>query len=207
MTKPLGTTGVLALVLVAAGCNRASGRDSGALSGPRPESRPPATHTVDNTGYIDNGGRSSSERGRSEMSGMRATEAGGDRPTGTPGSGFPIPIEPSTKRSESSEAPPPRRDGRTTGAPGSAVVGRLAQAMCDQAQTCGRVGPKKMYVSAGACLEGVRPDALGTVDRAGCTNDFDPDAVSRCLGAIRKAACTTTKISAYPECVNLCVPR
>ncbi|MBX3262609.1 MAG: hypothetical protein KIS78_15815 [Labilithrix sp.] len=64
----------------------------------RPEARTSSPRTVDAAGFVDNGGRTSNESARTEMSGMRATETGAERPTGTPGVGLPIPIEPPIER-------------------------------------------------------------------------------------------------------------
>lgn len=92
---------VVALV-AAAGCDRAPARCPSGVTATsasmRPEARSSSPRTVDAAGFVDNGGRTSTDSARTEMSGMRATETGAERPTGTPGVGLPIPIEPSPPR-------------------------------------------------------------------------------------------------------------
>src|SRR5687768_906628 len=63
---------------------------------PRPDQRPPPTRTLHSTGFVDNAGRTSEQTSRGEASGMRATETGSERPTGTAGSGLPLPLDPAT---------------------------------------------------------------------------------------------------------------
>lgn len=179
------------VILTAAACDRAPARSPTDPTA----SRPPANRTIDNTGYIDNGGRSSDMRARTEMSGMRATEAASE-PAGTPGAGLPLPIEASPRKAQS--APAPVRSA-TRGVPASAVVGRLAQAVCDQEQACGQA-------TSGKCLETQRPAVRGAVDRAGCGDDFDPDAVTSCLAAIRRGTCGS-KMTAHAACADLCIAR
>src|SRR5688500_17650196 len=94
---------VLALASVAvAACAKGTGdRASSTITygarQPRPDRRPPPTQTLHSTGFVDNAGRTSEQTNRTEASGMRATETGSERPTGTAGSGLPLPIGPSAQ--------------------------------------------------------------------------------------------------------------
>ena len=84
---------LLGLAFALAGCSGTAqvARVATTSSAADAQSRPAASRTVDSAGFVDNGGRPSSETARTQMSGMRATEGGGDRPTGTPGAGIPVP--------------------------------------------------------------------------------------------------------------------
>src|SRR4051812_42051423 len=78
-------------VVVLAACARGDvgrGAVTTLTSGETNPSPPPQSRTVDNSGWVDPGGRTSDET-RPETSGMRATELGADRPTGT-NTGVPV---------------------------------------------------------------------------------------------------------------------
>jgi len=180
----------------------------------RPEQRVSHPRTVDAAGFVDNAGRTSSETSRSEASGMRATETGSERPTGTPGTGFPIPIEPETRALESSERPRPPDTGRNTtaGAPIEAATGRLAQALCDRENGCGRVGgADKAWPSLATCASSVRVVVRQDLAQADCPDGHDAGALTTCLSAIRRAACDerVDGLASLAECDarTLCVRR
>lgn len=80
------------LALVACGGTQKAARLATSASVEDAQARPAASRTVDDAGFVDNAGRPSSETARTQMSGMRATEGGGERPTGTPGAGAPVPL-------------------------------------------------------------------------------------------------------------------
>src|SRR5688572_29577460 len=117
---------VLAVASVAvAACAKDSGdRASSTITysarQPRPDHRPPPTRTLHSTGFVDNAGRTSEQTNRTEASGMRATETGGERPTGTAGSGLPLPIDPSGHEEQVGEGAGSLGggDGSGSGAPG-----------------------------------------------------------------------------------------
>lgn len=207
------------VLLAAAGCDRALARGPGdvtttrATVTPRPESLPAATHTVDASGFVDNGGRFAEDRVRTEMSGMRVTEMGAQRVTGTPGSGLPVPfLDPKTP-ARPRERPIPDMPGRATaaGAPSEAVAGRIAEAQCDRARSCGRVGGDKAWPSAVTCMEGSTSIAREELGSAGCPDGFDAEVVASCLSALRLAACNARvdSLAALPECNprSLCLAR
>lgn len=199
---------VTAAVAAAAACERAQTRapaDARTTSASmRPEARPAPVKTVDKDGFVDNAGRSSSETARTEMSGMRATEIGSERPTGTPGIGFPIPLEPRTREPQPPERAPAPPIGRTTttGAPIEGVASRAAQALCDRETSCERVGPNRPWGSLASCTNALRPIASEDLAESGCSDGFEPTAVAACLSAMRLSACDkrVDRLGAFPEC-------
>ncbi len=211
---------VLAALAAAAGCDRAGPRGPTAVtttSATAPEDQGPNRNshprTVDAAGFVDNGGRTSSETSRSELSGMRATETGSERVTGTPGSGFPLPIEPKTSTVESGERPRPPETGRNTtaGPPSEQVTGRLTQALCDRETSCGRVGASKAWPSVATCTSSVRVVVRQDLSAMECPDGHDPGAVTTCLSAIRLASCDkrVDGLATLPECDvhALCIHR
>ncbi len=201
----------------AAGCDRArtrgpSGVTTTTAENIRPDRRPPPARTVDAAGFMDNGGRSSNETVRTELSGMRAAESGTHAPTGTPGSGLPLPIEPGTRGAESGERPRPPELGRNApaGAPTVTVTERVAQALCDHENVCGRVGSKDAPTLA-TCMSRIRLGVQDDLAQAGCPNGHDPNEVADCLSAIRLASCDrrVDSLGALPECDarSLCLQR
>jgi hypothetical protein len=145
------------------------------------------------------------------MSGMRASETGSERPTGTPGSGTPIPFEPGLGGPAASErergqgtpagggggGPAPgadgplgNEDGRSgNGAPGDAVVSRVARARCDRETYCNRVGEGKAFGTGEQCTNVLRERARADVVGAGCDRGFETSQLGMCLNAIRQAPC------------------
>ena len=198
----------LGVLAAAAGCDRARTRGPSGVTttsaSVHPEARTSHPRTVDAAGFVDNAGRTSSETSRSELSGMRATETGSERPTGTPGTGLPIPIEPETRTMESGERPRPPATGRNTtaGAPSEAVTGRLTQALCDHENSCGRVGTNRSFPSMPPCASSVRVVVRKDLAQAECPDGHDPAAITTCLSAIRLAACddAVDGLGALPEC-------
>jgi len=209
------TIGVFAL---ACGREIAPGAPSLTSATPRPEATVPTTRTIDNAGFVDNGGRTSDETNRSEMSGMRATEAGSERPTGTPGSGTPIPIP--TPRGA---APPPTRGegagaasserGTTVTSTGGPVVEageRLARARCDRETTCNRIGRGRAWATQDQCFASQRERVGDAVSALGCPHGIDNVQLAICLNALRGQACSdgSGDLSVLPECMAsaLCSP-
>jgi hypothetical protein len=175
---------------------------------PNPAAVPPPTHTVDNAGFVDNGGRTSDEVARTQLSGMRATEMGSQRLTGTPASGLPIPgLDPPTPKREPEEMPRPRvaEPSVTAGAPNASLVGRLVQAVCDHETVCGHVGPSRRWGSSAACAEGVREPVRADVDATECLDGLDAAAVSACLTTLRRASCESAPQK--PSALRPCEPR
>lgn len=208
---------VLAALPTAAGCDRARTRGpSGATTtsaSMRPEARTAHPRTVDAAGFVDNAGRTSNETVRTEASGMRATETGSEVPTGTPGVGFPIPLEPSPSEFESGERPGPRgtEPSTPTGAPSEAIAGRLAQALCDRENACGHVGANKSWPSLATCTSGMHPVVRNHLAESACPDGHDLASVSTCLSAIRLEGCDrrVDSVGAVPECAgrSLCLQR
>lgn len=185
---------------------------------PRPDRTPASTRTVDSAGWTDNAGRTSEQNGRSEMSGMRATEAGSEKPTGTPGSGTPIPLGPQWEPVAPGEqvgereaaGPLGNDDGSGTGAPGETIVGRVARARCDREQYCDRVGEGKPFGTGEQCTNVLRERARAEVVHAQCERGFETSQVALCLNAIRQAPCDVRldSMDSLPSCQSkeLCVP-
>lgn len=157
---------------------------------PRPEANTSSTRTVDNAGFVDNAGMTSDQRGRTEASGMRATETGSERPTGTPATGAPVPaMEPSTGPGPGRPAPLVTKDEPGIGAEAEVQIARFADAHCDWENACGRVGQGKSHESKHACTQNVRPFVRRELGALDCAQGYDPVHVGMCLTAIRRAAC------------------
>lgn len=168
---------------------------------------PPGSRTIDNAGWVDAAGRTSSETNRTELSGMRATEVGAERPTGTPGSGFST----DTARAVIGEKP---SDRASTGAgiPKTDIVGRVVSAYCDRESVCDHVGDGKRWSRAQGCEEETRPAVLARIDATACERGVQASALAVCLTTLRDRACDDGRPAAeLPECAadRLCldVPR
>lgn len=205
---------VLSLASVAACENSSRDRPSSTITysarQPRPDSRPPQSRTLDSTGFVDNAGRTSDQNARTQASGMRATETGGDRPIGGTG-GLPIP-EPSGPDPQVGEGAGSLGggNGRGSGAPGDMLVGRIAQARCDREVACGRVGEGKPVATNAQCMSTVRTRSRADVVAAQCGRGFDNTQVGICLTSIRQHRCESglDAIEAIAQCQAsaLCVP-
>lgn len=208
----------LVLALLGA-CARAPARDPRSATGrtgdiTRPEQLPPPSHTVDSEGWVDNAGRTTAERGRTEASGMRATETGSQVPTGTPGSGFPLPFVEKPGRPGPEEPSPDRLalgERVAPGAPTDAVVRRLALAYCDREWSCGRIDITQAWASKERCMDGIGTRWLEDLGTADCPDRFDPQLVARCLASIRGRACDVPVegLASARACEprGLCLPR
>lgn len=160
------------------------------LSGtPRPAGTATTTHTVDNAGFVDNGGRTSDMTARTEMSGMRATESGSERPTGGTG-GFPLPLGPSAPpRADSGEGAGSGGTVSPAGGPSSEATSRIAEARCDRETSCNRIGKGRAWTSKGACLEAQRERIGRTIEPAVCKRGVDSVQLASCLTEMRGQAC------------------
>lgn len=179
---------------------------------PRPDRRPPPTRTVDSAGFVDNAGRTSEQHSRSEASGMRATETGSERPTGTAGSGLPLPIEATGHDEQIGEGAGSLggEDGAGSGAPGDMLVGRIAQARCDREVACDRVGEGKAFATSQQCMSTLRNRARADVVDAQCARGFDNTQIALCLTSIRQFRCESglDAIEVIGQCQRsaLCAP-
>ena len=178
----------------------------------RPDRRPPPTRTLDSTGFVDNAGRTSEQTTRSEASGMRATETGSERPTGTASSGVPLPIDPSSHDEQVGEGAGSLggEDGAGSGAPGDMLVGRIAQARCDREVACDRVGEGKPFKTSTQCMSSLRSRSRADVVAAQCARGFDNTQIALCLTSIRQFRCDSglDGIDAIAQCQRsaLCAP-
>jgi hypothetical protein len=202
------------IVAVVTACER-GGERPGALTAitgapaPRPDTTVPTTRTIDNAGFVDNAGHTTDETVRSEFSGMRATEAGSERITGTPGYGVPLPIEPKI----------PRRSGEATGASGETApaggpatttaevdeaIARVARARCDRETTCNRVGPSHRWGSTSSCLVQERMHTRQEMSHYACGRGVDMVPLGTCLATIRALRCEVGSVAldSTPECVE-----
>jgi hypothetical protein len=188
-------------IFVVSACARpvAPGAKSTLMSGvPRPDTTVTTSHTVDNAGFVDNGGRTSDETSRTQFSGMRATEAGSERPTGTTG-GVPLPLDPPTppplvgegagqaSSVRGTSGPPP------SGAPTSDALARIAHARCDREMACNRVGNGRPWRHLDACLETQRERARRLLDPTTCRRGVDNVQLAACLTDLRTVACNDPK--------------
>jgi len=208
------------LVLIAAGfvaCERGDGSRPARTSTtgglvPRPDATRVSSRTIDNAGFVDNGGRTSDETSRTQLSGMRATELGSERLTGTPGSGAPIPLpESALPRSveevllEGARSPTSTtREGTRFAADASSIeaVGRLARARCDRESACNRVGEGRLWGTQDACVAQQRERGGQDVVALSCERGFDGTQLGACLNAVRLQPCTDarTALDAVSEC-------
>jgi len=184
MSKLVLSAALLAVGAITAsscGPNGAIGRTSTTAGNvPRPEAMPPPTHTTDNGGFIDNGGRASGdEANRPETAGMRSSELGMERPTGTPGAGFPLPIEPSPPRAVSGEGAGSATSEtgyvgpQPSGGPEVEAMPRIARARCDHDTVCNRVGRGRLWESQDACVREQREVARDELAAAACPRGLD----------------------------------
>lgn len=178
---------------------------------PRPDQRPVPRQTVDSAGFVDNAGRTSEQTNRTESSGMRATETGSERPTGTPGSGLPLP-EATGHDEQIGEGAGSLggEDATGSGAPGDMLVGRVAQARCDREVACDRVGEKKAFATTEHCMSTLRERSRADVVAAQCARGFDNTQVGICLTSIRQYRCESAlgAVDVIAQCQRsaLCVP-
>lgn len=142
---------------------------------------------------------------------MRPTESGMQVPTGTPGSGLPLPIEPRAPRvvrerptgADQIQIGPPPNAGTVT----EAVADAVLLAYCQREQRCGR----EADLSLERCRQGVGSRYREELGRAGCPYSFDADAVVRCLSNIHELPCGVgvedlAKVSRC-EASAMCLPR
>jgi hypothetical protein len=205
--------------VVATACDRGEqGRARTALTGastPPPASTGATSRTIDNAGFVDNGGRTSDMTTRTEMSGMTATESGSERPTGTPGSGFPLPEATGARPTIGEGAGAASSENGTshvpsTGAPLSDAIARIARARCDRETTCNRVGPGRASASQDACVAKQRARAMVDVNPLACPRGVDNVQLGMCLNGLRAQACNDNRgdIGVLPDCLAnaLCAP-
>ncbi|MDB4934003.1 MAG: hypothetical protein JWP87_975 [Labilithrix sp.] len=219
-TTKLFLTGGLVTALAVAACQRGDAARPASTTTtsagiPAPQATGTTSRTIDNAGFVDNGGRTSDMLTRTEASGMRATEAGSERPTGTPGSGAPIPIGPT----------PPPNIGEGAGAASSVrgtsgphpsggppveALARFARARCDRETVCNRVGPGASFSTQEACLSEQRERIRSDVDALACPRGIDILQLGTCLTAIRLQSCDDRRVDveALPDCAAsaLCAP-
>jgi hypothetical protein len=182
---------------------------------PNPDARPRTFRTTDSTGFVDNAGRPSEQRARTETSGMRATETGSEHPTGTPGSGWPLPgrLDPPSARGEGAGAAQTARGNtgpRPAGGPEHLAISRLARALCDHEAVCGRIGGGRAHESEDVCMMHERVPAREHVLGASCPQGLDQVQLGVCLVAVRNASCDADlrRPETLPECATnaLCAP-
>jgi hypothetical protein len=204
---------------VVAACER-GGEERGALTAltgaptpaPRPDTTVPTTRTIDNAGFVDNAGHTDEETLRSEMSGMRATESGSERITGTPGYGLPLPIEPRAPRRVgetgvvTSETAPAGGVATTTAAMDETIA-RVARARCDRETTCNRVGPGHRSSSQSSCLVQERMRARREMSQYSCARGVDMIPLGTCLNTLRALRCEvgSLELDATPECAPVAI--
>lgn len=195
------------------GASEPSGRGPRGSGVERPDQLPPASHTLDSEGFVDNGGRTSSERNRTEASGMRATETGSQVPAGTPGSGFPLPFGPAV-RERTREVPANRwalGTPQPSGANARVVARKMARAYCDREWSCGRISVAEAWGSKARCIGRVDTRFYESLGAANCPDAFDPNLVPACLSSIRRTSCDVKieDMASVGDCTpnTLCLPR
>lgn len=172
---------------------------------PRPGAAPNPSRAIDNTGFVDNGGRTSEQWGRGDLSGARATELGGSSPTftntGVPngadlgrgadrgGRGVfsPPSFPPSGPANAAERAEVMPSAGGSPIADEADVNGRIARAACDHETSCGRVADGRAWKSQDVCMADFRARADAELGRNACV--LDEAAVATCLATIRARPC------------------
>ena len=219
-TRMLLVASLLGACAVATACDGgARGPDARAAltsaNAPPPASTAVSSRTIDNAGFVDNGGRTSDMTGRSEMSGMRGTEAGSERPTGTPGSGLPLRVPSKAARTDIGEGAgaATSETGASTpsaGGPPSEAVARLARARCDRETSCTRVGPGRAWATQDSCVAKQRERVGAAVSAMSCPHGIDNVQLGTCLNALRGQACADRRgdLALLPDCATnaLCAP-
>jgi hypothetical protein len=163
---------------------------SGVFCDCAPTLTPAGSRTSDASGFVDNGGRFLEERARTEMSGVRVTELGAERTTGTPGSGWPLPIEATGKPRRPERASPATPIlGQIAGQSASTVVERIASAQCDLEESCEHIGEGKAWPTHASCMAEIRERIRSEAEEAQCAEGFDTTAVGNCVATIRTASC------------------
>lgn len=141
---------------------------------------------------------------------MRATEAGAQVPTGTPGSGLPIPIEPRTPV-RPPEAPTSNQMAigplPTPSSVAEAVLRAVSNAYCERERRCRRLDEPHTQ----RCLVETRARYGEKLGSAACPYSFDVDAVVSCLREIRDIECDVPldDVSILDRCYApaMCSPR
>ena len=143
-----------------------------------------SSHTVDNAGFVDPGGRTSDEFPMGELGGARATEGGGRPPAASPAK-VPLPGLGNTESSFSRGTTQPR-SGDEQGVVSNEDEDRLSSATCDRELSCNRVGTGREYKSNDYCARHV---ALQSKQQLTCPNGVIESALSSCIKAVRLAPC------------------
>jgi hypothetical protein len=148
---------------------------------------------------------------------MRATEAGSERPTGTPGSGTPIPVEATPPQSNIGEGRGAASSVRGTsgrphpsGGPSVEALARFARARCDRETACDRVGEGRPFKTQDSCVNVQRDRVRADVEALACPRGLDILQLGTCLNGIRLQACDDRRVDveALPDCAAsaLCAP-
>ncbi|MBX3185563.1 MAG: hypothetical protein KF819_01055 [Labilithrix sp.] len=175
------------------------GTTTTSAASPRPDATGTTTRTIDNAGFVDNGGRTSDMTSRTEASGMRGTEAGSERITGTPGSGLPIPFLRPPPREGTGELSTTTRSAAQT--PAEAVA-RIARARCDFEIAC-------RHAPAADCMAQERRRTGAELSAMSCPDGITPARLGVCLSALRRKPCSERNaLDAVAECREqaLCAP-
>ena len=163
-----------------------------------------SSHTVDNAGFVDNGGRTSDEYPMGELGGARPTEGGGRAPGASPAT-VPLPVLGNTESSFSPGTTSPRRGDE--GANDPEHDDRLTSATCDRELSCNRIGTGRTYTSKDSCSRHVE---AASKQQLTCPNGVQQAALASCLKAVRLAPCGggSAAVAALPACRAsvLCAP-
>lgn len=65
----------------------------------------------------------------------------------------------------------------------------IAEAVCDRAQRCGKIGEGEKYTSREACTQSATEDYRGELDMYDCPGSIVPNAVKNCANEIRDEGC------------------
>jgi hypothetical protein len=150
------------LLALAGACGAGSQTSSTHTTAGSPELR-----TVDNTGFVDSGGRT-----------RQVSQGVGPSTLGHATAVQPPYREP-TETSETENVKPPPVDVAT-------MIDRLGFALCDRASACG-----KPYESADACMMNERKRVRELVEGRPC-GEIPGERVVKCSAAIREASCSAS---------------
>jgi hypothetical protein len=87
--------------------------------------------------------------------------------------------------------------------------GRVARALCDREDVCGRIGKRRVWDTDLACMDAMSARAGTELGQMACR--FDPNALATCIAAVRAVRCTEAldRLAAIDVCMppSICAAR
>ncbi len=85
------------------------------------------------------------------------------------------------------------------------AMGEIATARCTRETACSNVGDKRMWETMYACLRDQRDIARDAIAIQRCPHGIDASALSDCMGAIEREACTAPSLPSACTKTYLCL--